>query len=976
MKTIAEPQSSRCRHTPIEKTREHLKKIMPEEFFSSVSPAELEEILPLVVNIGSADGIRRAECGRNIFIAYLRSRELNTTVTGWELRGRTFHSLRISQSIGRIDSRNLVIEHYRLADPTPAEPCFSFEEIRAAAGVSERDADELRDLYERLNWGDLRRIPLAGIVRLALGALEMQKHGHVRVEASRLGGKRLALSVMRSCPTGDGQLFDRLADHFIFNGFSVRSGDFHLVSHGAGDADFSRRPVAAAEFVVEFERGKLRDEDIRRLVDSCRLVNWAEVNDLFQFKLVMPQLLSFADANLVRAIAEFIHSQLAYVDRHTYSLENIHRYLARYPRLLGELAKIFRRRFDPESPAAGRPLASGTMLRHIGMIATGITDNDRIIRTIFSSALNFIENIRLTNFFCADKSALAFRLAPEFMDFYAELSPEYLKAFPADRPCGVFFFYRQETIGFQIRFDEIARGGWRSVIPAFGASELERFDLYDYAKDEIFREVYVLAHTQHLKNKDIFEGGSKMITLLRPAGERDFRPRLWESQRAVCAAFMSLINYDEKGRLRDPRIVDALGSPEIIEIGPDEKMFDPMIEWMGAYAARQGYSIGSGLISGKPGSGFNHKEYGVTSFGVYRYLLKTVSELGIDPVHDEWSVRISGGPSGDVAGNLLKLLIARDEEGNYRHPGLKILSIVDGPAAVSDPAGIDREELRRLLFSANLDGFSPECLHGEGAGIIYSTPLISHGEDRYRFVTRSAAGELVEKHLLRDEYMRRVHLMLAEPAADVFLPCGGRPSTINRDNVAEFLPGARPTVRAVVEGANSFLTPEARETLEQAGVWVIKDASANKCGVITSSYEILSGLMLDEAEFAVAKPELVPEVMAILRRRADDEAAWLFYRFRTTGTPMTRLTEVLSCSINAKNRELRAFLEKHPEMVTDELVLDHLPPWFRKNMPERVRRIPESYRRAIVSVELASRIIYRLDGNIENEIAAVTAPGC
>ena len=607
------------------------------------------------------------------------------------------------------------------------------------------------------------------------------------------------------------------------------------------------------------------------------------------------------------------------------------------------------------------------------MIATGITDNDRIIRTIFGSALNFVENILLTNFFCADKSALSFRLDPAFMDFYAELSDGYLKSFPADRPYGVFFFYRQETIGFQIRFDEIARGGWRSVIPAFGASELEKFDLYDYAKDEIFREVYVLAHTQHLKNKDIFEGGAKMITLLRPVEEADFRPRLWDSQRAVCAALMSLINYDENGRLRDPRIVDVMHRPEIIEIGPDEKMFDPMIVWMGGYAARQGYSIGSGLISGKPGSGFNHKEYGVTSFGVYRYLLRTAAELGIDPGRDAWSVRISGGPSGDVAGNLMKLLIARDEAGKLRHPGLKILSIVDGPAAVCDPAGIDPEELRRLLFAANLDAFDPGKLRGNGATIVYSRPEMVHGEDRYKCITRSASGKLAASHLLRDEFMRRVYGMISGPRADIFLPCGGRPSTVNRDNVSGFLPGDGPTVRAIVEGANSFLTPDARCELEKAGVWIVKDASANKCGVITSSYEILSGLMLDEAEFAAAKKELVPEVMEILRRRADDEAAWLFYRFRSTGTPMTRLTEELSRSINARNREIRAFLAQHPELVTDELVLDHLPQYFRRHAPERVRRIPESYRRAIVSVELASRIVYKLEADLSTLVSAASA---
>ena len=68
---------------------------------------------------------------------------------------------------------------------------------------------------------------------------------------------------------------------------------------------------------------------------------------------------------------------------------------------------------------------------------------------------------------------------------------------------------------------------------------------------------------------------------------------------------------------------------------------------------------------------------------------------------------------------------------------------------------------------------------------------------------------------------------------------------------------------------------------------IVKDASANKCGVITSSYEIISGIILDEKDFQSVKTKLVSEVMDILRRRADDEAEWLFAHFTPGGKPMT-----------------------------------------------------------------------------------------
>ena len=118
------------------------------------------------------------------------------------------------------------------------------------------------------------------------------------------------------------------------------------------------------------------------------------------------------------------------------------------------------------------------------------------------------------------------------------------------------------------------------------------------------------------------------------------------------------------------------------------------------------------------------------------------------------------------------------------------------------------------------------------------------------------------------------------------------------------------------------------------------------------------------------KTKLVQEVMEILRRRADDEAEWLFAHFTPGSKPMTELTEELSGAINAKNRELRKFLEKNPQYVTDDLILSHLPQIFARKFRANLKRIPASYRRAIASVELASRIVYRL-GDLSTEIRAV-----
>ncbi|NLZ62971.1 MAG: amino acid dehydrogenase, partial [Lentisphaerae bacterium] len=272
-----------------------------------------------------------------------------------------------------------------------------------------------------------------------------------------------------------------------------------------------------------------------------------------------------------------------------------------------------------------------------------------------------------------------------------------------------------------------------------------------------------------------------------------------------------------------------------------------------------------------------------------------------------------------------------------------------------------------LLFVSGLDGFNPEKLRGEGARIAFSQPVIHNGERCNRVVER-IEGKLVEHLVSRDDFMLLFQNNLTN-YAEVFVPAGGRPGTINEDNWQNFFPDGKASFRAIVEGANAYITPGARLKIQQNGVWVVKDASANKCGVITSSYEIISGLMLDEDEFKTHKRELISQIMEILQQRASQEAEWLYSHFQTTGVFLTDLTEKLSRSINAAKVEISAFLARNPHFISNELLLSHLPALFKQRFPERVQRLPLEYRQAIVAVELACRLVYTTDStNMENKL--------
>ena len=61
-------------------------------------------------------------------------------------------------------------------------------------------------------------------------------------------------------------------------------------------------------------------------------------------------------------------------------------------------------------------------------------------------------------------------------------------------------------------------------------------------------------------------------------------------------------------------------------------------------------------MSSKPRAGINHKEYGVTSDGVNVFLDTALRRaLGIDPTTTPFTIKMTGGPDGDVAGNELKI---------------------------------------------------------------------------------------------------------------------------------------------------------------------------------------------------------------------------------------------------------------------------------------------------------------------------------
>jgi len=148
---------------------------------------------------------------------------------------------------------------------------------------------------------------------------------------------------------------------------------------------------------------------------------------------------------------------------------------------------------------------------------------------------------------------------------------------------------------------------------------------------------------------------------------------------------------------------------------------------------------------------------------------------------------------------------------------------------------------------------------------------------------------------------------------------------------------------------------------------IMRDASANKCGVISSSYEVIANLLMSDDEFLADKDQYVSDVLEILDKRAADEARLILARYiETDGSRLyTEISDDISLEINAHYSRLFDLFRRNPELTNDQLLhkalLAHLPRMVRENRKYRARlnEIPEKYRYAILASEIASSLVYR-----------------
>ena len=673
--------------------------------------------------------------------------------------------------------------------------------------------------------------------------------------------------------------------------------------------------ITVMHFILGHATGEKIEADfipMKRLIKAVRTLGWVDHDDYSVFARE-PYDFSINAANLLRSLATWCNLFLSKQNPYAYSQYRIRNSFINNVKLTNEIVELFRMRFDPLKTDERKSGGLESLAKQVDQMIDALLED--IDRNIFKECVRFVNHVLKTNYFLSTKTGHAFRLAPDVLDE---------KYYP-NTPFGIFFVTGKDFRFFHVRWKDIARGGIRVVMPRNNAD-------FDFALAGLFDEVYGLSQAQQLKNKDIPEGGSKAVLVLKPSGHRDQAVKS-----AVNALLDLLVEEDESHEMSRDKLVQYYQKGEIIYLGPDENITNELITWIPQQAERRGYRYARAFMSSKPGEGINHKEYGVTSEGLNVYVDNIVRYLGIDPQKDSFTVKLTGGPDGDVAGNELKIL--------HREYGdkVKILAVADGMGCAYDPGGLAWDELLRLVR----ENFS-----------IVQFNKAKLSDPKTAFVVPADSNDNIRT---RNELCSRVY-------ADVFIPAGGRPYSVNAKNWELFLDrNGKPSCRAIIEGANIFFTPEAREKLQEHGVVIIKDSSANKTGVICSSYEIIASLTLSPEEFIAIKVEYVKEVIDILRQKADAEAKLLLraYVLNEGQKSLVELSLQVSKEINAITDVLLDELGKlGKEIFKDpfyqKLIFRHCPPLLVQKYPERImERLPDAHKVAILASYIASYVVYR-----------------
>lgn len=692
------------------------------------------------------------------------------------------------------------------------------------------------------------------------------------------------------------------------------------------------------------------------------------------------------------AFAARVHTS----NKSTYVAQIIMESVKKHPDLIKFLFDIFDNRFNPA-------------------IINRITDEklnqraiefDKIISSrfmdynlgydIFKFMFRFVSSTLKTNFYKPEKRSYAFRFDNTILD------PLVFNQFVH----GIFYVNGHYASGTHMRASDIARGGLRlvRVTPSNHSIELDNAVLLNYALGP---------KAQRLKHKDICESGSKGVVV----PHADY---------ASGYSLDALYDYTEgimDLMLGHESIVDYYGKAEMIFFGPDEGTA-PLMDSISWHAKERGYRYWRTITTGKS-FGIPHDTYGILAgndlFGLFdrgergtelqingnsvvtttdmdqimEQIFKKsgtgittsgmtttcimssfrtmISHYGED--EESLNLMITGGPDGDLGSNQIQCY-----KGN-------ICLIIDGGSILFDPQGLDKRELMKIAFMrhtsprANSLAFPCEKLSPDGFMVPIAAKSITLPDGTF-----IENGAMFHRTFLTDPANRR---FIKKANIEAFIPCGGFKDTINHANVSNFVSIFK-ELKFIVEGANVFFDDASRRYIATStDIKQIKDSSANKGGVFSSSIaEVLTAFLLDEdyeeklLKDVATKWALTQDIMLLVEKYSSAETAMLIKIHEANPSiPLFELSEKTSEQIFALQdicEENLATILADSEAVW-KIMENYIPQILITKLGRAaIMEILNSealmaYRNAIITKKLSSMAFYRYGLEWESFVESVNS---
>ena len=310
----------------------------------------------------------------------------------------------------------------------------------------------------------------------------------------------------------------------------------------------------------------------------------------------------------------------------------------------------------------------------------------------------------------------------------------------------------------------------------------------------------------------------------------------------------------------------------------------------------------------------------------------------------------------------------------------KICCVIDGGSVLFDPNGLDKTELCKLAFMrhttprANSLFYPMEKLSSNG----FRVPRLGKN-----IVLPDGSvidnGAVFHKTFLTSRENRKI---IKQANIQAFIPCGGFKDTINSNNVKSFLSNFR-ELKYIIEGANVFFDDSARRRIAQTTkIYHIKDSSANKGGVFSSSMaEVLTAFlfgkrydeyMLDDT---TTRWELIRNIINLIKENTEQEISLLLQlHSKCPEYALFELSSITSENILNLQKELK---ENYKAITASQkvewmIIKSYIPEILVKKLGrENILKTlnsesMRSYKKAIITKKIVSSALYRFGLDWDN----------